>query len=451
MSAERRFINKSAPNPASRANAGSATRILQRKCACGGTPGPTGECKACRKKKLQRRPSNLPSPTIKNDAASLVSEVPGIVHDVMRSTGQPLDSETRAFMEPRFGHNFSDVRLHTDTRAAESAQAVNALAYTVGSNIVLGRSDLASGTRQGRKLIAHELTHVIQQREQASLGLPLFFETDVGAPSEREADRVADNISGGGFSGPISTHPFLSLHRKVKVDRAKDLIDNPGGKGLTQTNAQTVEGYLQTLCSGGTVKIDKNSGSVSMAAGFCPKPMAGGVIGPRAPAPVDASKEPAGCNCLCDMVDSPAQWHIDVDDSPKAWPHTDGKTVTTVSPNSSKFWGTATKSGKQTVIDPWLVLGHELCGHAWLDEKKLPDENATRGEGGHQETVARENELRQEHGLEARGNFKDPYCGESFSKDKASGTVQWSQYFQKCVAWRKKNYGGKYKIDDKIP
>src|ERR1044071_4903932 len=63
-------------------------------------------------------------------------EVPPIVHEVLRSPGQLLDRETRTFMEPRFGHDFSRVRLHTDAKAADSARAVNALAYTVGRNIV---------------------------------------------------------------------------------------------------------------------------------------------------------------------------------------------------------------------------------------------------------------------------------------------------------------------------
>src|SRR2546430_4522328 len=106
--------------------------LLQRKCACGGTPGPTGECEACRKKRLQRKSNNAAIET-QNE-----SEVPPIVHEVLRSPGQPLDRETRAFMEPRFGHDFSNVRVHTDAKAAESACAVSALAYTVGADIGVG-------------------------------------------------------------------------------------------------------------------------------------------------------------------------------------------------------------------------------------------------------------------------------------------------------------------------
>jgi hypothetical protein len=131
--------------------------LLQRKCACGGTPGPSGECEACRKKRLQRKSTDAAG------EAQHDSVVPPIVHDVLRSPGQPLDRETRAFVEPRFGHDFSGVRVHTDTRAAESARAVDALAYTVGNDVVLGTGKYALDTTQGKQLLAHELTHVVQQ------------------------------------------------------------------------------------------------------------------------------------------------------------------------------------------------------------------------------------------------------------------------------------------------
>ena len=90
-------------------------------------------------------------------------EVPPIIDEVMRSPGQPLDQATRAFMEPRFGQDFSGVRLHTDARAAESAQVVNALAYTIGRDVVFGAGQYAPETNAGRMLMAHELTHVAQQ------------------------------------------------------------------------------------------------------------------------------------------------------------------------------------------------------------------------------------------------------------------------------------------------
>ncbi len=90
-------------------------------------------------------------------------DTPPIVHEVLQSPGQPLDLSTRQFMEPRFGHGFNDVRVHTDTRAAESAQALRAQAYTVGNDIVFGASHYRPGTITGQRLLAHELTHVVQQ------------------------------------------------------------------------------------------------------------------------------------------------------------------------------------------------------------------------------------------------------------------------------------------------
>jgi uncharacterized protein DUF4157 len=85
-------------------------------------------------------------------------------HEVVPgSDGQPLDATTRAYMEPRFGHDFGQVRVHTDESAAEAASGYHARAYTVGSDIVFGAEEYAPGTSAGQRLIAHELTHVVQQ------------------------------------------------------------------------------------------------------------------------------------------------------------------------------------------------------------------------------------------------------------------------------------------------
>jgi hypothetical protein len=82
---------------------------------------------------------------------------------VLALSGQPLDTETRSFMEPRFGRDFSHVRVHSDIRAAESARAVNALAYTIGSHVVFGPGQYAPQTVRGRRLLAHEMVHTLQQ------------------------------------------------------------------------------------------------------------------------------------------------------------------------------------------------------------------------------------------------------------------------------------------------
>jgi len=188
-----------------RAQTGSYALLLQRKCGCGSAAGLTGECTECRSKKLLGKPlptkirinepgddyereadrvaeqvMSMPDATVYsktslsgetplvqrrvsgNDAVG-IGTAPSIVQDVLSSPGQPLDGATRAFFQQRFGHDFGQVRIHADDRAARSAQAVNASAYTVGQNIVFGPGRFESGSRAGRQLLAHELTHVVQQ------------------------------------------------------------------------------------------------------------------------------------------------------------------------------------------------------------------------------------------------------------------------------------------------
>ena len=94
-------------------------------------------------------------------------EAPALVNDVLGSPGMPLDVAARAFFEPRYGVSFSDVRVHTDTRAALSAYSVRALGYTVGRHIVFADGQYAPATDEGRRLIAHELAHVVQQRDSS--------------------------------------------------------------------------------------------------------------------------------------------------------------------------------------------------------------------------------------------------------------------------------------------
>jgi len=89
---------------------------------------------------------------------------PESVSKALRSPGQPLDTSSRGYFEPRFGHDFSGVRVHSDAGAAQSARDINARAYTVGNNIVFGAGRFAPGAAAGRQLLAHELAHTIQQR-----------------------------------------------------------------------------------------------------------------------------------------------------------------------------------------------------------------------------------------------------------------------------------------------
>src|SRR5262245_26490612 len=117
----------------------ASSKLLQRKCACG-SHTLCDECEDCKSEKGLLPRTSL-SPRAEGGEA-----IPSIVHDVLRSPGEPLDPVTRSFIEPRYGHDFSRVRVHTDAKAAESAQAIDALAYTVGQDIVFKSGAYQPGT-----------------------------------------------------------------------------------------------------------------------------------------------------------------------------------------------------------------------------------------------------------------------------------------------------------------
>jgi hypothetical protein len=127
--------------------------------------------------------------------SSMLEEERSPVHDVVNSSGRPLDPSVRTDMEQRLGQDFSDVRVHDDSAAAASAQAVNAHAYTVGSNIVFQRDKYDPTSAEGRTTLAHELTHVVQQRNGPVDGTSAPGGIKVSDPSdrfEREAAATAE-------------------------------------------------------------------------------------------------------------------------------------------------------------------------------------------------------------------------------------------------------------------
>ena len=140
---------------------------LRRKCDCVDAAG--GECGACRETRLRRQcTTNSVNPA----EPSAEGQAPAIVHEVLRSPGQPLDPSTRAFFEGRFGVDFARIRIHADSKARESVRAVNALAYTVGQHIAFAPGRYSPESSEGRRLIAHELTHSVQQLPVSGPALP---------------------------------------------------------------------------------------------------------------------------------------------------------------------------------------------------------------------------------------------------------------------------------------
>jgi hypothetical protein len=135
-------------------------------------PGISRKCAHCEEEEnvMQKTSGISSSSSSSSSSQDLHPEAPPLVHQVLRSPGQPLAADDLAFFRPRFGFDFSRVRIHNDRTAAESANSVNALAYASGSDIAFAAGQYQPGTEIGRRLLAHELAHVVQQRG----GRPLY-------------------------------------------------------------------------------------------------------------------------------------------------------------------------------------------------------------------------------------------------------------------------------------
>jgi hypothetical protein len=227
--------------PATRAASNGAW--LQRQCACGSHSG-GGECHDCKRQRLQRKPLSIGAEDdpleMEADAAAeavmvrgrnapptaspprlsraavpagtAAGAAPAIVDQVLASPGRALDTPARELMEPRFGSDFSHVRVHDDAQAQASAREVDAAAYTVGSHIVFGGGQWRPHTDAGQRLLAHELSHVLQQRGTAA---PALRRQPAGSGSERikavhvkqeSPQRVVATLTDGStFDGVCST------------------------------------------------------------------------------------------------------------------------------------------------------------------------------------------------------------------------------------------------------
>lgn len=212
----------------------SSNRLLQRRCACADNEG--ARCEECSKTKLQRKAAGgLGSP-----------RAPAIVDEVLRRQGAPLDPDARAFMEQRFAHSFADVRVHTGSDAARSARAVNAHAYTVGRDIVFAGGNYAPETVHGRQLLAHELTHVVQQRGAPAAGASGELQIDSShSAGEVEAERMSTAVAADRLpDGPKLRRPTQIVSRlNTGAPDAVPLTMNLGqtarsGIQLVPTNVQ---------------------------------------------------------------------------------------------------------------------------------------------------------------------------------------------------------------------
>jgi hypothetical protein len=242
----------------------SQSGILQRKCACDGSAGMSGECEECGEKQrlgLQTKlkvnePGDIyereadriadqvmatPAPPAVSGAPPRIQRfavqptvqaeaVPASVEQAVASPGRPLEPALRQDMEQRFGHDFSRVRVHTDAAAEQSARDVNAHAYTVGHNMVFGTDQFVPETQEGRRLLAHELTHVVQQSAQGSARSDRLSIAAPDINSEHEAERAAVSA--------LSNRPYPIYHRSpqgtVQRQMCTDILNAEEVRGVTR-------------------------------------------------------------------------------------------------------------------------------------------------------------------------------------------------------------------------
>jgi hypothetical protein len=162
--------------------------------------------------------------------AALLEEERSPVHDVISGPGEPLARDVREDMEGRLGHDFQDVRVHSDGAADASARSVNANAYTVGSHIVFQRSAFDPSSHEGRTTLAHELTHVVQQRNGPVDGTPAAGGISISDPSdrfEREAAATAERaMANSAVSTPSTPSPQAQRETAGPEPEANPLPDS---------------------------------------------------------------------------------------------------------------------------------------------------------------------------------------------------------------------------------
>jgi Domain of unknown function (DUF4157) len=171
------------------------------------------------------------------DAADLLEGGRSPVHDVVCFGGTPLEAPVRAEMEGRFGQDFGHVRVHTDAAADDSAKAVNAQAYTVGSDIVFQRGNYVPGSDSGKHMLAHELTHVVQQGSGPVDGTDAGGGVKISDPSdrfEREAVANADRL----MSTPVPI-PAHEVQRSSADDAPLQRQETPSEEEEEEPSAQT--------------------------------------------------------------------------------------------------------------------------------------------------------------------------------------------------------------------
>lgn len=222
---------------------------VQLKCGCGASAERSAdECEQCsRGRKLQtklrvngpgdaleqeadrlaERVLSMPQPShalhasaVSTATATGTTEAPAVVGEALSESGAALDADTRAFFEPRFGYDFSRVRIHASSLAERSADAVGARAFTVGSDVVFAPGEYAPGSSSGRRLLAHELAHVMQQEGPVSLSrMPVL-------QREPKKSKMAHILS----LEDVLKDPIRNAKQKLNQQRVAHVYKNTSGR-----------------------------------------------------------------------------------------------------------------------------------------------------------------------------------------------------------------------------
>lgn len=443
--------------------------ILQHKCACAKHTGIGGVCAGCAKKTLglQRKiaigasydplewesdravdqvmamPTNRnmslaaqSNKRLTNQTFDRIDTAPAIVDQVLASSGRPMQPKLRQDMEQRFGHDFSSVRVHTDTQASNSARAINAQAYTVGRDVVFGQGNYSSQTNTGRKLLAHELTHVVQQQgikgPDNQTKITVSQSTDA---TELEADVIANQVVSGEAqresnkinqfeAGQNSDLKPVNVKQSISSTQlsGKWIVDDPSTVQVSggAKNENLLKDAFSDICN--TTRLVSRGGNKRL----------------ELTSATSAPNRTEGCGCLqiieTDVNNFLGRRPSFLKSIPRIGVDVNGWSFTDPSPTSPEVrvrhpedpfgWGYWSGADQRKQKDFFRTVAHEVCGHMSAEvQGSASGRVSTRG---HNEAIIRENRVAAEHGVPAsdqRGLDKSEgaitagtHRGESFLK-----------------------------------
>jgi flagellar motor protein MotB len=366
----RQSIGSPAPRartPAPASNAAWAGLALGGRMPLGlSRPGDASEREADRvADAVMRAPDGLASPRPVSQSGELSSFAGPL------GSGVPLDGRSRAFFEPRLDRPLGDVRIHAGTNADHAAADLRARAFTVGPHVVFAAGEYNPASEGGRRLLAHELAHVVQQTG--------------GAPRVQRA---------------------LSVDPTPPADPLDPLASMPPAAFRTFAFAE-MGSIVHSLCDRFTVNA---TGDVVAAPGACDDADA-----------VASGSRPIGCCCLCTLTSPSSPWTIHVTGlgGPRTVPASPGGDFFLHPRTSNVQFGNWNVGGTREMADPVVVAGHELCGHGALMELDVhPDEVERVDTDVHDPTVKVQNQIQAEQGLPGtdRGLATDAHRGESLAR-----------------------------------